>query len=310
MDTLRRLKQFRQGKKVIQVHSVDSVYLTHGLAKKFKNMAAWKGERNLNFARIAYLLESIPIIHLPFMWITVHVKALGMLYRLNGQHTSHIFAERPKLIAPEMRVLVIHYECADLTEVAVLYASLDSRMSTRTSADVNRSLSGGHPRLEVLPDALINVCASGLRMSIRDVLDHKNLTVIDSGELIYHNIDFIVDFAAELLPSRGEDYKHLWRAPVLFAIHQTYRVDPEAAKEFWTVVRDGSSLKKHVVPNVLRDYLRATALGGTTVRSTRVNSRFEMAGKQINMWNIWRKNSRRLLKRPPFDHGKEFPKPI
>lgn len=308
MDPLRKLKLFRKGQPVIKVHSIETLMLSHSLASKYKNMPRWKGERNLNRSRIAYLIESIPTIHLPFTWITMLVD--GVLYRVNGQHTSTLLTDRPELIDPAMRVVCIHYKCKDFTEAGMLYASIDSRMMTRTTADVNRSLCGGHPQLDRVSDALINVCSSGLRMSTRALLDHKNLTVVDAGELLFQNIDFIVNFSRELLPSRGEDYKHLWRAPVLFAIHQSYGVDPEQAKVFWTAVRDGSSKASLSIPNTLRDYLRATALGGTTIRSTRVNSRYEMAGKQINMWNLWRMNPSRKIKKPPFDHEKEFPEPI
>lgn len=284
MDALHSLKKFKTGKVVLSPKSVRVVKITPKLAKEFTSMTRWKGERPLSASRMAYLLESLPMVYLPFFWCSVVVG--NVVYRMNGQHTTYLFTERPHLIQDGMRAICVEFRCDTETEAAVLYAAIDSRTSSRTVSEVNHSFGGGHPRLEGYNRTFIDLCSGGIRMSTRGVGDHGNLDAIERGELLLGHLDFI-DFAAEILPGKTDEAKHLWRAPVMFVMHRTYLLDVEAAKRFWTVARDGDSPRgSH--PDILRDYLKATALGGTTARSTRSDSRMVMAEKTVRIWNAWR----------------------
>lgn len=263
--------------------------LTPQLAEEFDRMSRWKGERDLNPSRMAYLLTSMNVVALPFVWITVTIAEL--LYRMNGQHSSRLFCERPALIRPGMIVHRVNYSCDTLEQISKLYGTIDARASARTISEVNRSFSQGHPRLDKHTRSFINLCSTGIRTATRGITDRSSLSVVELGELLLGHLDFI-DFVAEILPKKTSTASHLWRSPVLYALYRTWEVDADAAKKFWILVRDGDH-PRDTPPDMLRDYLKATTLGGGhggSARSSRINSRGIMAEKLIRGWNAWRED--------------------
>lgn len=285
MDAVEALKTFKAGNRTLIPNAMRLAKITPKLATKFKYMQKWDGERPLSESRMAYLIENIPMVHLPFLWITVIINELA--YRMNGQHTSTLLSERPELIEPDMRALLVEFECESKAGASVLYASLDARNSSRTVSELNRSFSGGHPRLDRYNKGFIDLCSAGIRTSTNGIQDHGSISIVARGELLYNNLDFI-DFAADILPGRTDESRHLWRVPSIYAMHKTWSVDQEDARTFWECVRDGDT-ERGTWPDVLRDYLRATALGGTSVRSTRVDTRAVMGEKCLRVWNAWRR---------------------
>jgi len=287
MDPIKRLLLYKENKKTLDPESVETVPLTPELAKQYDSMARWKGERPLSVARMTFLIDSISKVSIPFQWYSARVK--NVVYRMNGQNTSHLLVERPGLLRKGMVAVISKFKCADDTEAAMLYSTIDARISSRSAGEVNNSFRGGHPRLSEHTRATVDVCSSGIRLSTLGVNHHGQVGAIERGEILLNNLDFIDDVSS-IIGAKNERTKHMWRAPVVFAMHQTYPiVDRELFFKFWLAVRDGDKVRG-TMPDLLREYLIATGLGGTTARRSKVHGRAVMCEKVIRSWNAWRKS--------------------
>lgn len=287
MDPLKRLLMYKNNKKTLDPEDVDVVPVTLELAHQYDSMAMWKGERLLSSSRMAYLLDSIPKVSLPFLWYSARVK--NVVYRMNGQNTSRLFVERPGLIRKGMVAVISKFRCMDDIEAAWLYSSIDNRISSRSANEVNNSFRGGHPRLSKHSKATVSLCSAGIRMSVNGVDTRAQLSAIDRGELLLNNLDFIDDVSS-IVMAKNERTKHIWRAPVVYGMHKTYPiVDRELFFKFWEAVRDGDDVRG-TMPDLLREYLIATGLGGTTARRSKVHGRHVMCEKIIKAWNAWRES--------------------
>jgi len=194
-----------------------------------------------------------------------------------------------------MRAALIGYHCEDETDVALLYSTIDSRITSRTVPEINNSYRSGHIRLEAYSKTFVTKCASGLRYSLYGINHSQPLSPVEHGELLLQNIDFIED-AGKIIGMKSESTQHMWRSPVVFAMHRTYlrscQVDKDLFFEFWTEVRSGAKVRGSM-PDLLREHLlRKQVRGSNIVHASGLIDRASMARMCIEVWNRWRKGSK------------------
>lgn len=276
--------------------------VTQSLAARFRDMDPVPHDRPLNPKRVeAYRKMLAAGLFRPVQWATVHCNETQATYRVNGKHTSNLFAEYEEL-PQAVHATIEHYHCDDLDDVARLYATFDSRTQVRTTNDINRAFAAIDPELAEIPTKIINLCVTGISYSLHG--DHyKNLGAAERAEALLDadNKQFIA-WVSSILGANNDSTRLLWRGPVVAAMCATFRKSKKAANEFWMAVRDGSGATPKTPDRVLNRFLlsRTVSHGGMSA-SGRSSSKTvcharEMFVKCIHAWNAWRRDTPTDLK--------------
>lgn len=281
--------------------------LTAALAKKYATMQPVPRERPLSPKRIRELTADIQAKKtIVFQWACAQV--MGALYRVNGQHTSHLFYTNPKLITGGLRVNVTTYECKDMAEVAELYSKFDSGVSSRNAGDVNRVYAGTLESLMDLPTWLVNLCTTGLAYA-KWGEKYMGKRREERAQLLTENEDFIL-FIQELSRTQGSGgFKSMKKGAVVAAIYETYQLSEDISRQFWTAVRDATGVSPDLPDRQLNNFLITTALnsGANITGNKSAASRREVFAKCILAWNAFRRGEVTRLRYAP---SKPLPTPI
>jgi hypothetical protein len=185
-----------------------------------------------------------------FSWARVYCKETGETYRVNGKHTSTLVAtwnaadEGP---LPILWAAVSEFEADTLADVADLYGTFDSRVTSRSTPEINRTFADVIPGLAEYHDRNIGCLVSGLNYSPYPTAEERRKTATERAEVLLTHETFCVwamrnlirdDAAAAKKDSSKLRAARLARAPVVQAIFRTYQLDPVQALAFWRVVRD------------------------------------------------------------------------
>jgi hypothetical protein len=278
--------------------------VTQTLAITFRDMDPVPHDRPLNPKRIeAYRKMLIAGLFRPVQWATVHCNETQATYRVNGKHTSNLFAEYEQLPQP-IHATIEHYHCDDLDDVARLYATFDSRTQVRTTNDINRAFAAVDPELSLIPTKIVNLSVTGVAYS-RNGDNARNRTAAERAEcLLEADVKSFVAWLCELLGSNNEASRHLWRGPVVAAMCDTYRKSRKASGEFWMAVRDGTGSTPKTPDRVLHRFLLTKTVnhGGMATGGRSHGSRNSMCGaremyvKCLHAWNAWRRDTTTDLK--------------
>lgn len=274
--------------------------VTRSLATQFRDMDPVPHDRPLNPKRVeAYRKMLAAGLFRPVQWATVYCGETQATYRVNGKHTSNLFAEYEQLPQP-IHATIEHYHCDDLDDVARLYATFDSRTQVRTTNDINRAFAAVDPDLSELPSRLVNVCVSAIcystwgdKSASRSAADRAEVLLEDESKAF-------INWASSVLQSPNETTAHLWRSPVVAAMNTCYRKCKRDANEFWLAVRDGTGATPKAPDRILQKFLLSRGVapnGGTDHRrkKTTVSTR-EMYVRCIHAWNAWRRDTTTDLK--------------
>jgi hypothetical protein len=240
------------------------------------------------------------------MWACAKVD--GKLYRVNGQHTSHLFHQNNKLITGGLKVNATVYECSNMEEVAELYAKFDSAVSSRNAGDVNRVYAGTLESLIDLPAWLINLCTTGLayaKWGERYMAKRRE----ERAMLLTANEDFIL-YIWELSKTSGSGgFKSMKKGAVVAAIYETYHISEDISRQFWEAVRDATGASPDTPDRMLNAFLIQAALnsGAKLARNKSAATRREIYAKCILAWNAFRENERTRLRYSP---TKPLPTPV
>lgn len=275
--------------------------VTQGLAIKFRDMDPVPHDRPLNPKRIeAYRKMLIAGLFRPVQWATVHCNQTQATYRVNGKHTSSLFAEFDAFPQP-VHATIEHYHCDDLDDVARLYATFDSRSQVRTTNDINRAFAAVDPELSELPSKIVNMCVTAIAYSVYGD-NYASKPAAERAECLLENENkLFIGWVHAILGSSNEASRHLWRSPVVAAMHATFRKSRRDANEFWLAVRDGTGTTPKVPDRVLNKFLLTKAIrkgnGNTSARriATMCTPR-EMYVKCLHAWNAWRRDTTTDLK--------------
>jgi len=275
--------------------------VTQGLAMKFRDMDPVPHDRPLNPKRVeAYRKMLAAGLFRPVQWATVHCNETQATYRVNGKHTSSLFAEYEDLPQP-VHATIEHYHCDDIDDVARLYATFDSRTQVRTTNDINRAFAAVDPDLAEIPTKIINLCVTAISY-YKHGDTYAQVPAAERAESLLdeYNKTF-VNWVHEVLGSSASDATRLlWRSPVVSAMYATHQKSKRDANEFWLAVRDGTGATPKKPDRVLNRFLLGKTVnsGAQATRRKRdsVAAPREMYVKCLHAWNAWRRDTTTDLK--------------
>lgn len=277
--------------------------MTRALATKFMEMDRWLRERPLSETRLQVYEKLIKEGKFrPVTWASAYCVETDTVYRVNGQHTATLASKMEPL--PELYVTVEDYECDTLDDVAHLYATFDSKMMSRTSADIYLSFASTIGDLASLSRKTILTVVSGLGYATW-FEQSSSKQPVERAELLVDNTDFAL-WAADVLnnddksPMNSDGSKrgsaaHILRGPVVAAMHHTWKKAKQDATKFWSEVRDESAPNREETTRKLARFLLQCTMKGSTERRNPVSNR-EMFARCLTGWNAWRKGEETALK--------------
>lgn len=273
--------------------------ITQSLAIKFRDMDPVPHDRPLNPKRLeAYRKMLAAGLFRPVQWATVHCNETQATYRVNGKHTSNLFAEYEYLPQP-IHATIEHYHCDDLDDVARLYATFDSRTQVRTTNDINRAFAAVDPDLSELPSKLISICVTAIAyFKYADAYTLRTAAERAECLLEAENKAFIA-WLHSVIGAKNENTRHLWRSPVVAAMFASFNKSRKAANEFWLAVRDGTGSTPKKPDRILHRYLLTRSVnnrGSAGAKSNTLCPPREMYVKCLHAWNAWRRDTTTDLK--------------
>lgn len=275
--------------------------VTQSLAVKFRDMDPVPQDRALSQKRLgAYRKMLAAGLFRPVQWATAHCNETQATYRVNGKHTSNLFAEYEDLPQP-VYATIEHYHCDDLDDVARLYATFDSRTQVRTTNDINRAFAAVDSELSELPSKIISICVTAIcyyqwgdQYAQRPAAERAECLLDD------HNKAFIGWVHSVLRASDSDATRLMWRSPVVAAMYASYQKSRRAANEFWLAVRDGTGATPKAPDRVLNRFLLSKVVN--TGRGAAGRNRKDLCGpremfvKCLHAWNAWRRDMTTDLK--------------
>lgn len=237
----------------------------------------------------------------PVTWASAHCKETGSTYRINGQHTSTLLSEC--VTVPEFFVTVERYECETMEDVAKLYATFDSSMSSRTAGDIILSFASvigefANQNIKKKTYPLVVAAASYAKWGA----GMYSIPSAERAETLLDHTDFCIWVDGIIHPTDGEQKRalHLTRSPVVSAMLGTYMKSKSDSDEFWKLTRDETDENREDPTRILARYLVRTCVRHTGPQ-TKVSGKGaathrEIYVKCIHAWNAWRKEQPTELK--------------
>lgn len=274
--------------------------VTQSLAIKFRDMDPVPHDRSLNPKRVeAYRKMLAAGLFRPVHWATVHCNETQDTYRVNGKHTSNLFAEYEEL-PQDVYAIIEHYHCDDLDDVARLYGTFDSRTQVRTTNDINRAFAAVDEDLRELPSKLVNICVSGIAYATYGDRCSSQPATERAEALLDDDNKAFVAWSHDVLGHKNDHTRHLWRSAVVSAMYMSFRKSRRDASEFWLAVRDGTGASNKSPDRVLQRFLLSRGVapngGSDHKRKQGVVGTREMFVKCIHAWNAWRRDTTTDLK--------------
>ncbi|MFN9370128.1 MAG: hypothetical protein ACK6CT_15415 [Planctomycetia bacterium] len=289
----------RMGYELVGTPKTEKV--TQQLAVRFRDMEPVPHDRPLNPKRVeAYRKMLTAGLFRPVQWATVHCNETQATYRVNGKHTSNLFAEYEEL--PQViHATIEHYHCDDLDDVARLYATFDSRTQVRTTNDINRAFAAIDDELSQVPTKIINLCVTAIAF-VKHGNEYAKVAAAERAEcLLEESGKRFVLWVYDVLGGHcGEKTRLLWRGPVVAAMHACYQKSRRDASEFWLAVRDGTGATPKTPDRVLHRFLLSKTVnyggGATSKNASAIAAPREMYVKCLHAWNAWRRGATTDLK--------------
>jgi len=268
---------------------------TQALVKEFVEMEPAPHDRPLSERRLLVYRRILKDGNFrPVTWASVLCKETNCTYRVNGKHTSVMLGSQEKLPL-DFYVILERWKCDTLNDAAMLYATYDSNLSSRTHSDVNLSFAATIPELKDVGTKYINLtvsAAANLKWSDAEI---ARVPHAERAEQLIERQDFCLwlkklcgssDTKSAMSPA-----KHMLREPVVRAMMATFDRSSTrgAATEFWAKVKDESAPDNMCPTRVLARFLvRASMTRRSGIERKIVASR-EMYVKCLHAWNAWRK---------------------
>lgn len=274
--------------------------LTSSLARYFSEMERAPNDRKLSDRRLSvYKNQLAQGWWRPCTWAEAVCEETGITYRVNGKHTSTLFASM-EAVPNGLFVTIETYACATLADVARLYGTYDRSIQARTSSDINRMFAATEPALAEVSNRMIDACAAGLQLyrSGGVVSTAQMVDPATRAEGLLDECVFVV-WASQIVGDTTK-HRHLVRSGVVAAMYATYRKSQRDALSFWQSVRDETGAKPSMPDRQLSRWLLLTsvhaAASGTLPASRRADSR-EFYVRSLHMWNAWRRDQQvKMLK--------------
>jgi hypothetical protein len=270
--------------------------VTGKLAAEFAEMEAAHVDRALSERRLqVYRKVREEGGFRPVTWARAFCKETGETYRVNGKHTSTLFADGKMLDG--IYVTIEDYVCDTLEDVAKLYATFDSATQSRTTTDINRSFAAVIPELAHIDGRSLSLIVSALSFSPTGDGQVRG-TPAERAEALFDNVELSLWLHQYVVRSGSARFNPLARVPVVAAMIGSYHRSKSAAKEFWDAVRDETGARPDLPDRKLAKFLATTV--SHTANSDK-SSRFRIKAREyfircLKAWNAWRKGEPTDLK--------------
>jgi hypothetical protein len=278
---------------------VKVLALTKDVARAFRDMDGVPSDRNLSVQRIeAYRKIAKANMFRPLQWATAVCSETSGVYRVNGKHTSTLFAEEGVEIPDGLVAVIEHFKCDTMEDLAKLYSTYDSRGMVRTTNDINKSFAAVDEDLEQIPVSIVSLCVTAIAYT-KHGASYTQKPAAERAEVLFdpQNKQF-VRWVSEMVT--GLDSRHIKRSPVVSAMYDTWRRSHRAATDFWKAVRDHSGESPSLPDRKLGKYLLTrtvnTGNGGRKNMGGSACAPREMYVKCLHAWNAWRRNATTDLK--------------
>lgn len=232
----------------------------------------------------------------PCTWAKAWCEQTCQWYRVNGQHTSTLFARIADTIDVDLFVTVEVYKAETLEDVSRLWSTFDDKLASRTTSDINHSFAQTVEELRDVPRRLVDACVSGISLHKAGSRGGEMARICGSpqerAEQVIEHAEF-VRWVADLLEK--PETKHLSRAGVVAAMFATYSKAKKMAAEFWQAVRDETGATPDCPDRQLAKWLGQVVVWHLAelpgVKSRRADSR-EMYVRSIHAWNAFRRGEK------------------
>lgn len=277
-----------------------TVKVTTKLAKEWADMEAVHIDRPLSERRLQVYEKMVRAGGFrPVTWARAYCKETDQMLRVNGKHTSTLFANLPPELLTNLYVVIEEYEADALGDVANLYATFDSKTMTRTASDIYASFAATIPELAELDRRTIGLLVGALDYASNPSVNYGGSqhgtaikTTAEKAEELFDNVD-VCQWLTSVLPGGTHTNAHMFRVPVAAAMVNTWRRSRSAATEFWLAVLNETGTSPNLPDRKLAKWLtqNRVSIGGRASTP----QRFKTGPKEfyvrcIHAWNAWRKN--------------------
>lgn len=235
----------------------EDLPVTQTLAKRFAMMRGSLTERELSQGRCNYIearvLEGLDV---PFHWAFVMLD--GEEVRVNGYHSSTTLSKMNGDMPAGMIAHVEEYKVENNAGLVALFRQFDPRQSARKPKDVCGAYLHVIEALKGVPLAHAKVAIEGAAWYLA-VVDPPEDIEVPKGDDRYAMLNDeayhpFIQWAGAVLSVKTPELK---RPPVLAAMHATFEIDSEPAREFWAdVARGGKEFDDKHPTTVLDGWLK------------------------------------------------------
>lgn len=278
--------------------------VTRALAEEFSGMTPAPHDRPLNATRAAILKTAVDKqLFRTCEWASAYCIETKQTYRINGKHTSTVLSAMNGEFPKNLSVIVEHYECDTLEDVANLYSTFDTRSSARSTGDINRIFAATCDAIADLPPRIIDLAVTGMSYELwEDNYSHQ--PPVDRAQLSIGNSAFVV-WLADIIrfgkdtSGQAKESRHLRRSPVVAAMFRTWKKSRQAATEFWKAVRDGTGKSPSSPDRKLQLLLVGANVHNNQPSNSKSMGRREVYVKCLHAWNAWRNDGNTDMKYYP-----------
>lgn len=260
-----------------------------------KSLAEWLsglpqvcGERPLASTRLAFLSNQINAGKaIVFRW-AVAILPDGRKFRINGQHSSHLFSNG--LAIPEGAMVSLEwYDCETERDMADLWARFDPTTSNRSKLDILRAYLRARGSLLSLSQRPASLVVSAISMDVYGPGITNKMSQADKCDCLELDPDFTA-WACDLIGT--ESGTILRRVGVVWAMFRTWQKSKTDARTFWDDVASGRDEDPNSATRQLQKLL-LTAHANTGAGARGFGRKFDIMAFLhicIQGWNVWRRN--------------------
>jgi hypothetical protein len=263
--------------------SVNAVPMTRELAIQMAGLQRVPGERKVSNQRTSHLMGEIDQgVLTTFRWVTAQIKGQAGVYRINGQHTSRIFASRRD---PVGTVVLEHYVCDTLEDVVSLWSRFDPIVSSRSKKDIFDTTFKSDPDLANLPVQQLHAAAKAVAIVELGFGYTNKASSYAKAQAALKEKQFLIWACSNFTPTG-----HCLRVGCFVAALQTYRDAKEPAETFWREVQEGTNPDpasgSRSLQRVLLEYSANLGKGARTGKKTLLWD--QTAELCLSAWHSWR----------------------
>jgi hypothetical protein len=237
--------------------SSEDLPVTQALATRFAAMEGSLTERERTQSRCNYIEARVREgLAVPFHW--AFVKVDGKEVRVNGSHSSYVLSKMNGDMPEGLLAHVEEYSVMGNAGLVALFRQFDPRQSARKPKDVCGAYLGIIEALQGVPLAHAKLAIEGVAWYLR-VVDPPEDVEVPKGDDRYAMLNDeayhpFIQWAGAILSVKTPELK---REPVLAAMHATFEIDSEAARDYWPdVARGGKEFDDKHPSTVLDGWLK------------------------------------------------------